>query len=141
MLTRYDPERAPDPARWLATDEQQRIDIVRRYHRRAGLRIAREMAHAAIQEVVETQVAMGDETPAAETLQRLMAEGLSRHDALHAVGSVLIGHMNDILQADEDPGPDVNETYFRELRELTAEKWLQSGDDEDLEDAGLNSIL
>ena len=128
MLTRYDPDRAPDPKRWLATDEGQRIEICRRYHRRAGIRLPNETLHAAIHQVVETQVAMADETPAAATLQRLMDEGLSRHDAVHAIGNVLAQYMLELMKQ-EDPTA-TNEKYFRDLRELTAESWLHSADED-----------
>jgi hypothetical protein len=131
MLTRYDPDRAPDPKRWLATDEAQQIEICRRHHRRAGIRLPNETLHAVIHQVVETQVAMGDETPAAATLQRLMGEGLSRHDAVHAIGSVLARHMNRLLAQQEDDGSDPNERYFRELHHLTSANWHQSAADDE----------
>lgn len=133
MLTRYDPERAPDPQRWLATSEIDRIELCRRFHRRAQIRLPNENMHAIIHQVVETQVAMGDETPAAATLQRLMEEGLSRHDAVHAIGKVLAEHMYDLL-THEDTGSDPNEPYFRELHQLTAASWLQSATESDDDD-------
>jgi hypothetical protein len=42
------------------------------------------MAHV----VVENQVALGEATSVPEALDRLINEGLDRHDAVHAVGSV-----------------------------------------------------
>jgi hypothetical protein len=82
------------------------------------------MAHA----TVETQVAMGDETPARRTLERLMAEGLDRHQAVHAIGMVLMEHIYDILRGpDPDLESDPNLTYFAALEKLTANEWLQSG--------------
>ncbi len=39
--------------------------------------------------VVENQIAMGDEIPVRDTLVRLMSEGLDRHDAVHAIATVL----------------------------------------------------
>ena len=120
MLTKYDPEHAPDPARWLAEDEQQLISIIERYHRRERIDIERPQLHAVIHMVVEKQVAMGDELPVAEAVQRLMGEGLSRHEAIHAVGAVLMGYLSEALRSDS--GPD-NEAYNREVRALTKEKW------------------
>jgi hypothetical protein len=135
MLTRYDPDRAPDPRRWLNLLEGDRIDLVQRYHRKAGIRPPNETVHAAIHAVVETQVAMGDETPAAATLERLMHEGLTRHEAVHAIGMVLAEHLYGVMKTDdEDPDADPNEPYFQRLRALTAEEWLQSGEEEDPED-------
>lgn len=119
MLTKYDPERAPDPARWLAEHEEQLISIIKRYHRRERIEHGRARLHAIIHMVVENQAAMGDELPVAEAIQRLMGEGLSRHEAIHAVGSVLASHLSETLRSEV---PD-NEAYNREVRTLTKERW------------------
>jgi len=124
-IERYDPFEAPDPAEWLALDEQERIDLAREYHRSAGIRVPNAKAHAAAHAVVETQIALGDETPARRTAQRLMDEGLDRHDAIHAIGSVLFGVMHDLMQT-PDSGADASASYFAELERLTAEDWRQS---------------
>jgi hypothetical protein len=59
MLTKYDPDRAPDPARWLAGDELHLTDVIMRYHRRTGVEVPKPRAHAAMHLIVENQVAMG----------------------------------------------------------------------------------
>ena len=69
-------------------------------------------------------------TPVARTLQRLMSEGLDRHDALHALGFVLAGHMHDLVHqanTESNQADDLNEAYFAELERLTAESWRRSG--------------
>ena len=111
-------------------DEQQRLDLVLAYHRRTGVGGPRERVHAVIHVVVENQIA-DDELPVRHTAQRLMSEGLNRHDAIHAIGSVLAGHLNDLMrEGDPDGQPrkprDANEAYFAELEGLTAEDWLRS---------------
>ena len=76
---------------------------------------------------------MGDETPAADTLQRLMGEGLTRHDAIHAIAWVLAAHVFVILKqkhGDADP----NQRYFERLRALTADAWLRQALEDDEED-------
>ena len=83
----YNPFTAPDPQAWLALDEQERIDLVVAYHRRAGIRFPREQAHAAIHVVVENQIADA-KLPVRRIAQRLISEGLDRHEAVHAIGSV-----------------------------------------------------
>ena len=123
MLTKYDPGCAPDPARWLALDEGERIELVRRYHRRERIRVPNERLHAAAHAVVETQIAMGDATPAAATLQRLMAEGLDRHDAVHAIGSVLMRHLWRVMDDDDIPEDQIEPVYFAELEAFSAQKW------------------
>jgi hypothetical protein len=44
--------------------------------------------HAAIHVAVENQIAMGVEL-VGETVARLVAEGLDRHEAIHAIGALL----------------------------------------------------
>jgi hypothetical protein len=127
-MHRYDPLQAPDPKEWNALDEQERIRLVEQYHRRAGIRLPNVTVHAVIHAVIENQIALGDELPVRRTLQRLMSEGLDRHDAIHAIGSVLAMHMHDVVsRADALPKADANRAYFAALERLTAEDWLQSG--------------
>jgi len=126
----YDAFVPPDPDQWLALDEEERIDAVMEYHRRAGIRLPRPKVHAIFHVIVESQIADA-KLPVRGTVARLMTEGLDRHEAIHAVGSVLAGRMHDLEQkvrpdgdrADEDP----NVAYFAELETLTAEDWLRSG--------------
>jgi hypothetical protein len=122
----YDPLVAPDPEEWLALDEEERIALVMDFHRRARIRVPKANVHATIHSVVENQVAEGDALPVRRTLERLMEEGLDRHDAIHAIGGVLIGHLSDLLKAGHVEG-DPNAPYFAELERLTAPRWRQSG--------------
>ncbi len=119
----YDPLIEPDPRQWLAMDENRRLQMVLDYHRRARLDIPNQRLHAAVHTVVENQAALGAKTPVAETLQRLMQEGLDRHEAIHAVGSVLAGHIWKWLTNPASESLDVNR-LFSEVRQLTAQKWL-----------------
>ena len=68
----------------------------RRPFQQAGIKLPNRRVHAALQAIVETQVAMGDETEAQATLIRLLSEGLDRHDAIHAIGDVLAEHMYNL---------------------------------------------
>lgn len=45
-IPEYDPFVEPDPDQWLALDEEERIDLVMAYHRRAGTRFPRQKVHA-----------------------------------------------------------------------------------------------
>ena len=58
--------------------------------------------------------------------QQLMAQGLDRHKAIHAIASVLINHIQDVV-SDPAPENDQNPRYHAALRRLTAKKWLRSG--------------
>lgn len=119
---RYDPEVAPDPSRWQELDDDERIMLAEAYHRRAGIEVPDTMLHATVHVVIENQVAMGDALPVRRTIERLMGEGLDRHDAVHAVASVLAGYLNDALKA----GAPNNEAYNDEVERLTAESWRTS---------------
>jgi hypothetical protein len=132
-MERYDPERPLDPEEWNALDEGERHSLVDRYHRKKRIKAPNSRAHAAIHVVVENQVAMGGEIPVQKTLLRLMREGLSRHDAVHAIGSVLAGHMFDLITHGAK-AQDVNAEYFRQLEDLTAEGWLNSFNEESEEE-------
>ena len=118
-MKRYDPLVDPDPDRWLATDEEERHRLVEKYHRRQGVRLPNLRVHAVIHVVVESQVAMGDELPVAATLARLITEGLDRHEAIHAIGNVLVGHIHELVTAPAAP-KDPNPEYFAELNRLSA---------------------
>ena len=72
------------------------------------------------------QIALGDATPAQRTAERLTAEGLDRHDAIHAIGSVLSEFIFDILTEPKLHAVP-NAKYFAAPERLTAEGWLQSG--------------
>ncbi len=61
-----------------------------------------------------------------------MAEGLDRHDALHAIGMELAVHMNDLVRKGE-AGADPNQPYYDALERLTAEGWRRSADEQDEE--------
>jgi hypothetical protein len=124
----YDPLKPPDPEEWPSLDEQERLQLVQDFHLRARIRLPNAKVHAVIHVVVENQIALGDETPAKRTVQRLMSEGLDRHDAIHAVGLVLAEHMNNLLAKPEaEIGQDSNLAYYKALEQLTAKDWLASG--------------
>ncbi len=120
----YDPLNAPDPDDWQSLGEDKRMMLVMEYHREAGVKLPNEQVHAVVHVVVENQIALGDEMSAQATLDRLMREGLDRHDAIHAVGSVLVDFVQALIRDDAAPG--ANERYNEELEKLTAAEWLKT---------------
>lgn len=125
-MKRYDPSDAPDPDDWLATGEARRLDLVASYHRRAGGRMPNRRVHSTIHVIVENQLAMA-EPIVVETLERLQREGLNRHDAIHAIGSVLAAHLYELMKQSDTPTElDPNTEYFKSLETLTAAGWLAS---------------
>ena len=123
-MNAYDALTAPPPELWLALDEQERIALVMDFHAEIGDDSPNEELHAMFHVFVENQFAEGDETRTRETVERLIREGLDRHDAVHAVGQVLAERIFDLLAAtDPDSGFDTA-AYNRELDALTAAAWL-----------------
>ena len=128
-MERYNPDKPIDPEEWMALDEGQRDYLVEQYHRKKRIKMPNLRMHAMFHVVVENQVALGGEIPAQKTLARLMREGVSRHDGVHAIASVMAAHMFDLIKH----GPkseDSNADYYRQLEKLTAEAWLNSSNDE-----------
>jgi hypothetical protein len=118
----YDAIEQPDPEIWLELDETERVDLVIDYHRRIGVKIESLEHHAMANVVVENQAALGKATPVPDTLERLMDEGLDRHEAVHAIGSILMEIVFDAVHKPDD-GSDINANYYRELALLTAADW------------------
>ena len=129
-MEEYDPLAAPDPKQWLSLGEDERIVLIEDYHESARLRMPNPQMHAAIHGIVENQVALGEEIPVEETLQRLISEGLDRHEAIHAVGTLLAGHMFDLM-GPEPPTDTSHKEYFDNLRSLTAQQWRSMGEGTD----------
>lgn len=123
-MDRYDPEVAPNSRDWLALDEGERVLLVEEYHRVARISLPRRARrlHATIHTIVENQLALEDQTIVRATLQRLMEAGLTRHEAIHAVGSVLTEHIYDLLHAQSLPA-EGHAPYYAALQQLTIEKW------------------
>lgn len=121
-VVEYDPDVGADPAEWLALDQAERIDAVRAWRRREGVEVPNERVFAAMLATVETQVAQGDEIPVAATLERLVGEGMSRREAIHAITTILAETTYDAFYG-ELAEADPNDAYYRELRSLTRESW------------------
>ncbi len=123
-MNRYDPEVAPDPKKWLALDEGERTLLVEQYQRDARVALAKRARslHAVIHTVVENQLALDDQAIVRGTLERLMKDGLARHEAVHAIGSVLIEYMNHLLH-EKKPSTDGHAAYYAALERLTAGEW------------------
>lgn len=123
MIDSYDPLKAPDPKEWLKLEEEEQINLVYEYHKNIEQDIPNIYIHSVIHTVVENQIAMGDELPVKDAIKRLMDEELDRHQAIHAVASVLIKYLWD-LKANSGDGTQYSQEYFDELRELTVQKWF-----------------
>lgn len=121
-MSSYDPDTSPVPTIWLQTDEGERIEMVSAYHRRNNVTLPNAKLHAVIHVVVENQIALGEEI-VIETLARLQREGLGRHDALHAIGSVLAENLYELMQENRDSADEPYRMYLQRLEQLTASSW------------------
>jgi hypothetical protein len=106
-------------------DEGERLEMVREYHQRRRIKLPNLDAHAVAHAVIENQLAEGL-PPASSALNRLLAEGLDRHDAVHALGSVLMEHLWNLKNKPSSDG-DPNAPYLAALGRLTAASWRNSG--------------
>jgi hypothetical protein len=123
-MEEYDPGRGPEAEEWLDLDEQERMILVEDYHRRHRIRMPSVEGHAVIHTIVENQLAL-EEPVVVATLARLRREGLDRHDAVHAIGSVLASRMHALLIGDQSE-KELNERYNKALGKLSASKWRVS---------------
>jgi len=118
----YDPDASWDAADWLQTDEGERIELVSSFHRRRKIHLPNAQLHAVIHVIVENQLALGDDIVVG-TLARLQREGLGRHDAVHAIGSVLAADLYELMQEGADATGDAYRRYLERLDKLTAKNW------------------
>jgi hypothetical protein len=118
----YDATQPPDAERWLELDDQLKAHAVEAYHR--ALAVHPEMPdphmHAMMHIIVENQLALGDPPEARATLERLLGTGLSRHAAVHAVGSVVAEALSKVLR---DNAAFDRQANTRALERLRPEGW------------------
>src|SRR4051812_42305165 len=100
----YEANEQPDAETWLDLDETERVDLVIDYHRRTGVQLDSLELHSVTHVLVENQVALGDAAPVPATLARLMDEGLDRHEAIHAIGSILMSIVFDAVSKADNGG-------------------------------------
>jgi hypothetical protein len=121
-VKRYDPKKSLDAEAWLALEEGERHELVRLYHRRNGIRVPNMTLHVVAHVIVENQLAERL-PPVLDAMERLGSSGLDRHDAVHAVASVVMEHLSNLLKEKRRPEGDPNAAYYAALEQLTAASW------------------
>ena len=130
-MEEYDPMQAPDPATWLDLDEDERHALVLAYHLENEGDVfdldnddegPNPTLHANIHVAVENQLALDDKIVVI-AMDRLLRQGLNRHDALHAIGAVLAEDLVEVIRAERHP--EDMRRYHRRLRKLTARRWYK----------------
>ncbi len=120
-MTAYDPTKSPDPREWLQLDEQERITVIEGYHESHGVGLPSPKVHAIMHAIVENQLAEADD-PVVRALARLVKQGLTRHDAVHAIASVVAEHVFDLLKS-KGGASSVNVRYHAQVERLDAALW------------------
>jgi hypothetical protein len=121
--TYYDPNRAPDAREWLALDEHERIRLAKNFHDAARVKVPNPKAHAGIHAIVENQIAEGF-GPTCRAVDRLQKEGLTRHDAIHAVGSVIAQSVYTSMHGGNTASAgDLQRDLNAKIEALSAEAW------------------
>ena len=119
----YDPDVAPDPHAWLALDEQERIRLAKKYHAAKRIKVPSVEAHALFHAIVENQIAEGVEATC-RTMDRLRGEGLTRHDAGHAIGSIIAHFTDDAMHGGTTGSPaDAQRELDARIEALSAREW------------------
>ena len=121
-MNHYDPERAPNPEEWLALDDSTRIQLVEQYHRSARVKLPNVKAHSAFHAIVENQLA-GRLEPVVRAMARLTKEGLTRHDVVHAIASVVAKQVYNMSNGKVD-AENSQANYLADVEKLTARSWL-----------------
>lgn len=118
----YDADHAPDPSEWLALDEASRTRAIEAYHQRLASHPSTPdpKLHALMHGVVENQLAARDPAEVAATLERLTVAGLSRHEAIHAIASVVAAALFEVAR--EGVAFD-RARSARQLARLRPEQW------------------
>ena len=71
--------------------------------------------HIIIHQTVENQIAANEPPETAKTLERLLSQGKTRHEAVHEIGIVLAEEMFGIMTTKQ---PYNEQRYIRKLRRL-----------------------
>ena len=118
----YDPSIEPDKAAWLEATESERLSAVLEFHENSNDSLDESALniHSSIHVIVENQLAMGVEL-LPETMEKLMRQGLDRHEAIHAIGAIMCEDINEILRGEKAEFSP--KQYRRKLEKITAKRW------------------
>ena len=121
-MEKYQPLKCPNAQEWLELDEYERVFLVREFHEGSDEPLPDDAMglHASIHVVVENQIAM-EHVPVPATVDRLIHQGLDRHEAIHAVGAIVSSNIYDLTKGNQMSW-DQNQ-YRRRLDKLTARRW------------------
>lgn len=121
--TYYDPDNAPDPTEWRALEVQERIRVVVAYHSIAKKNTKKPKVHALLHVNVENLLLQA-RGPATRAMSRLMKEGLTRHQAIHALATVWLAYPVDSWSGNTSQSPQEKQVAFNHAMEnLSIDAW------------------
>ena len=126
-MYRYHPRKAPDPSLWLSLDEQERIRLVESFHRGERQKLPNIKVHSTFHAIVENQIAENLD-PVVRAMVRLQDQGLTRHDAVHAIGWVLAMQLYEASKINSEVESDssqIQSTYEAAIERLDAKSWKE----------------
>ena len=124
-MEEYDPLKAPDPQQWLKMDETERLTLVEKYHEKMNVELEDPRMHAIMHVIVENQLA--ENIPdVVEAMERLQFQKLNRHNAIHAIATVLADFFWELIRRGKSYSDmPAEEAYLKELRKLTKRSWYR----------------
>jgi len=123
---KYDPAKRVDPEGWKALGTEERVSLSEAAHVVTEAwhhPIHESRPHALLHVIAENLAARGDETPVYAALQRLVRQGLGRHDAIHALASVCSEHARAIGSGRASPDDPPPEDQIKNAAGMTLAKW------------------
>lgn len=123
-LDSYNPNNAVNNVNWLALDETIKIKLVQDFHLDLALDLSDDAlkVHSLIHVIVENQLTTGVGV-ANETVEKLMRQGLERHESIHAIGAIISEDIFNVMKGDSIEFSF--KKYRRKLEKLTAKRWLK----------------
>ena len=126
MSASYNPLVAPDQEEWLLLDEDERIDMVKAFHKKHRIRLPNLQMHAGMHAMIENQMAEGEDA-VVRAMDRLLAQGLDRHDAIHALCWVFSLQLFEQMKSPStSPESSLNDSYLAAVERVNAQDWLNS---------------
>ena len=99
----------------MELNESEQVELAEDYHRRKRIPLPDIKIHALCHVAIENQLA--NDFPE-------VVEALKRHNAIHAIGSVLVPIMFNVGKPGAESTQEAGAAYLEELKQLTAGKWL-----------------
>ena len=119
----YNPDKPLNVSEWLVLDDDQRKLLVSDFHESTEEEFQDDSAltmHSYMHVVVENQIATNVDL-VSETVTKLVRQGLSRHEAIHAISAIIVEYIFEMLNGSKSEF--CPKKYRRKLEKITAKRW------------------